>query len=163
MTSTEMEGGIPDSRALARLLQIGVVIEEYAEEKSARLLSDDVDSEAREALLDSLRESEEHRDRLVELVSLVGADVDPETVEERVKEAVESEVEEPDDEREALEQQLESELLAYRFYDNVLDAIDGSDLGCMDSATVDEVSSTLDEIRDDELEDARELERRLER
>lgn len=162
MSSVEAERGLPDLAAVARLLQIGVVIEEYAEEKSARLLSDEVDEEIRETLMDSLEESLEHRDQLVDLVALVGEDIDADTVESRVRDAVEAAVDEPEDEHEALQRQLESELMAYEFYDSVLDAIDGSDLDCMDSGTVDEVTSTLDEIREDELEDARELERRLE-
>ncbi len=163
MTANETAQGVPDGAALARLLQVGVVIEEYAEEKSARLLADSVDDDVRDTLLESLEESTEHRDRLVELVSRVGADVDPETVEERVRDAVEASVEEPADEVEALERQLESELMAYEFYDDVLTAIDDSDFGCMDRDTVDEVTSTLSEIRDDELEDAREIEGRLTR
>ncbi|MFP4633234.1 MAG: ferritin-like domain-containing protein [Halobacteriota archaeon] len=162
MTELEARRGIPDVEALARLLEIGVVIEEYAEEKSARLLSSEVDdAETREVLLGALDESLEHRDRLVELVALVGGDVDAETVERRVREAVESSVDEPTDEAEALRRQLESELMAYEFYDSVLDALDEAEMNCVDSREVERVTSTLREIRSDEMEDARELRERL--
>jgi len=149
---------LPKEKDLARLLQMGVVVEEYAEEKSARLLGESVeDDEVRAELQDPLNESGEHRDILAELVQEVGADIDKERVERLVREAVEAEVDEPKDGEKALRQQLETERLAYSFYDNLIEA-------CRASKWADEyedILSVLSDIRRDELEDANEIEKKL--
>jgi len=149
---------LSSEKDLGRLLQMGVVIEEYAEEKSARLLGDSVeDDEVRAELEDSLDESGEHRDTLVKLVREVGADIEEERVESLVRDAVEAEIEEPRDGDEALRQQLESERLAYSFYDSLIDACRASDW----ADEYEDVVSVLDDIRQDELEDAEKIEKKL--
>lgn len=152
---------VPDRDLLVRLLQVGVVIEEYAEEKSAYMLGESVDDGfTREVLADSREESREHRDRLLELIRDVGSSgVDGDAVEALVREAVEGSVDEPGSRREALRAQLRSERLAYDYYDGLIDALRNSE--ALDQELVSRVVGTLDEIRMDELEDARELEKIL--
>ncbi len=157
MTAVDSRVAVPSVEDLARLLQIGVVIEEYAEEKSARLLSESVDDEeVREMLDESLHESDEHRRELLELVRRVGADVDEEHVESLVREAVEANVDPPANPDEALRQQLGSERLAYSYYDSLIEACRASDE--IDDETLDEVVGKLKEIREDEREDAEKIE-----
>jgi len=150
MTAVDSRVAVPSVEDLARLLQIGVVIEEYAEEKSARLLSDAVDDDdVREMLDESLHESDEHRRELLELVRGVGADVDEEHVESLVRDAVEANVETPADPDDALRQQLGSERLAYSYYDSLIEACRASD--DIDDETLTEVIENLEEIREDEV------------
>jgi rubrerythrin len=160
MTAVDSRVAVPSEDDLARLLQIGVVIEEYAEEKSARLLSDEVeDEEVRETLDEALTESDEHRRRLLSLVREVGEDVDEERVESLVRESVESNVPSPDDPDEALRHQLESERLAGSYYDSVIETCRASTR--IDDATVGRIVETLEEIRDDEYEDAEKIQKEL--
>jgi rubrerythrin len=160
MTAVESRVAVPSEDDLARLLQIGVVIEEYAEEKSARLLSDEVDDDGvRETLDEALDESDEHRRRLLSLVREIGGDVDEERVEERVRDAVESNVPSPDGPDEALRHQLESERLAGSYYDSLIEACRASTR--IDDETLEEVVRTLEEIRDDEHEDAEKIQTEL--
>lgn len=157
MTAVDSRVAVPSEKDLARLLQIGVVIEEYAEEKSARLLSDAVDDEGvREMLDESLEESDEHRRRILDVVRRMGADVDEDHVESLVRDAVEANVEEPANPDEALRQQLGSERLAYSYYDSLIEACRASER--IDDGTLTDVLDTLEDIREDELEDAEMIE-----
>lgn len=157
MTAVDSRVAVPSEDDLARLLQIGVVIEEYAEEKSARLLAEGVnDEDVREILDESLEESDEHRRRLLELVRGVGEDVDEEHVESLVRDAVEAKIGETDDTDEALRRQLASERLAYSYYDSLIEACRASE--SIDDAVLEDVLETLEEIREDELEDAEKIE-----
>jgi hypothetical protein len=160
MTAVDSRVAVPSEDDLARLLQIGVVIEEYAEEKSARLLSDEVRDEAvRETLDEALTESDEHRRRLLSLVREIGEDVDEGRIERLVREAVESNVPSPEDSDEALRHQLKSERLAGSYYDSLIEACRASTR--MDDETVGRVVETLEEIRDDEYEDAEKIQKEL--
>jgi rubrerythrin len=160
MTAVDSRVAVPTEDDLARLLQIGVVIEEYAEEKSARLLTDSVDDgDVRETLDEALAESDEHRRRLLSLVREIGEDVDEERVESLVREAVETTVPSPADSDEALRHQLESERLAGSYYDSLIEACRAS--GSIDDETVGRVVETLEEIRDDEYEDAEKIQTEL--
>ncbi|MDZ7687325.1 MAG: ferritin-like domain-containing protein [Halobacteriales archaeon] len=157
MTALDSRVAVPSEDDLARLLQIGVVIEEYAEEKSARLLSDAVDDgSVREMLGESLEESDEHRRRILKVVRRMGADIDEEHVESLVRDAVEANIDTPRNSDEALRQQLDSELLAYSYYDSLIEACLASEN--IDDETLAEVVETLEEIREDELEDAEKIE-----
>ena len=160
MTAVDSRVAVPSEDDLARLLQIGVVIEEYAEEKSARLLSDEVRDEAvRETLDEALTESDEHRLRLLSLVREIGEDVDEGRIERLVREAVESNVPSPEDSDEALRHQLKSERLAGSYYDSLIEACRASTR--MDDETVGRVVETLEEIRDDEYGDAEKIQKEL--
>lgn len=157
MTAVDSRVAVPSEDDLARLLQIGVVIEEYAEEKSARLLSESVDDEGvREMLGESLEESDEHRRRILDVVRRMGAEMDEEHVENLVRDAVEANVDEPANPDEALRQQLGSERLAYSYYDSLIEACRASD--SIDDETMAEVLDTLEDIREDEREDAEKIE-----
>ena len=157
MTVLDTRVAVPSEDDLARLLQIGVVIEEYAEEKSARLLSDAVDDESvREMLDESLEESDEHRRRILDVVRDMGADVDEEHVESLVRDAVETNIDSPANPDEALRQQLKSERLAYSYYDSLIEACRASEN--IDDGTLAGVLDTLEEIREDEREDAEKIE-----
>ncbi|MDY7082901.1 MAG: hypothetical protein SXQ77_10985 [Halobacteria archaeon] len=155
---------IPSEDILVRLLQMGVVIEEYAEEKSARILGMSADDElTSEILADSKDESKEHRDKLVSLIEGVSdSDVDKREVERLVRDAVERTVSEPAGSDEALRQQLKSERLAYEFYDSLIEACRKSE-GYIDMSPeeLERVVSQIEEIRDDEREDAEKLESML--
>lgn len=157
MTAVDSRVAVPSEDDLARLLQIGVVIEEYAEEKSARLLSEAVDDEGvREMLGESLEESDEHRRRILDVVRRMGAEVDEEHVESLVKDAVEANVDEPANPDEALRQQLGSERLAYSYYDSLIEACRASE--SIDDGVLAEVLDTLEDICEDEREDAEKIE-----
>jgi rubrerythrin len=157
MTAVDSRAAVPSEDDLARLLQIGVVIEEYAEEKSARLLTDAVDDDGvREMLNESLEESDEHRRRILDVVRSMGADIDEEHVESLVRDAVEANVDEPTDPDEALRRQLDSERLAYSFYDSLIDACRASE--SIDDGVLADVLDTLEDIREDEREDAEKIE-----
>jgi len=157
MTALDSRVAVPSEDDLARLLQIGVVIEEYAEEKSARLLSDAVDDESvRDMLDESLEESDEHRRRILDVVRRMGADVDEGHIESLVRDAVEANVDTPSNPDEALRQQLDSERLAYSYYDSLIEACRASE--SIDDETLAEVVETLEDIREDELEDAEKIE-----
>lgn len=157
MTAVDSRVAVPSEEDLARLLQIGVVIEEYAEEKSARLLTEEIgDDEVRGMLDEALEESDEHRNRLLGLLRGVGEDVDEDRVENLVRDTVEAKVGELNDSDEALRHQLESERLAYSYYDSLIEACRASD--SIDDAVLGDVLETLEEIREEELEDAEKIE-----
>lgn len=157
MTAVDSRVAVPSEEDLARLLQIGVVIEEYAEEKSARLLTEEIcDDEVRGMLDEALEESDEHRNRILELVRGVGEDVDEDRVESLVRDTVEAKVGGTEDSEEALRHQLNSERLAYSYYDSLIEACRASD--SIDDVVLKDVLETLEEIREDELEDAEKIE-----
>lgn len=153
---------IPDREILIRLLQIGVVIEEYAEEKSAFILSVSLDDEfTQDILFDSLVESETHRNSLLELIRELDGSVDVDEVERLVEDAVRSSVHQPEGRDDALEEQLRSERLAYNYYNSLIDACRNSREN-LDNEVIDNVLRILEDIREDELEDAQKLEKILE-
>jgi rubrerythrin len=118
---------------LARLLQIGVVLEEVVEARSAQHLDSmsptersDLDEAVVELLEEAAAESAEHRTRLESLID----DLDAETV---AYEEIETLVEEqyasnrPEDFDGVLYDQLCNEETAYKFYDDLIEAIEASD------------------------------------
>ncbi|MDY6776150.1 MAG: hypothetical protein SV253_08800 [Halobacteria archaeon] len=176
------EKRISDEDILVRLLQMGVVIEEYAEEKSAVISGRAAQNDyIQEILLEALDESQTHRDTLIDLIDDLRADgtrMDARHIEELVREKVErSEIDAETDEQ-ALREQLRSERLAYSFYDTLIDACENTKTsdseaeteidtdadtgvgGCleMNDDKIQMVVSTLKEIREDEKEDAQKIE-----
>lgn len=150
---------IPNEEILMRLLQMGVVIEEYAEEKSAFILGTTAEDEfIHDVLFDSLVESETHRDMLIKLMDEIGENtVDKGMIEELVKESVESSIGELESDEEILREQLRSEKLAYNFYDNLIEACRNSRSNIREEK-LERVLSTLEDIREDEAEDAQKIE-----
>ncbi len=163
MSVVGSERVIANEDILVRLLQIGVVIEEYAEEKSAFILGLSVeDEDTKEMLMESLEESETHRDRLIELIErLDSGDTDRERIEQVVSSAIEDKITPPYSREDALKQQLKSESLARDFYDSLIDGIVNSGDN-LDIENLDEILDTLRDIREDEAEDAEKLEKELE-
>jgi rubrerythrin len=141
---------------LARLLQIGVVLEEVVEARASKhadtgALSGDVRAFLREAAA----ESATHRERLDELVARLDADTVPF---EEIKTLVEEQYEADGDFDGVLYDQLCNEETAYKFYDDLIEAIEGSEAEF--SVDRDHLLGVLREIRAEEeagVEDVTEL------
>jgi len=124
---------VADDHQLARLLQIGVVLEEVVEARAAqhyRSLSDEEQAAMDDALADLLEhaaeESAEHRERLEALIDELDAESVPfEEVEQLV--AAKYGQTKPEDFDDILYDQLHGEETAYKFYDDLIAAIEDSD------------------------------------
>lgn len=150
---------------LARLLQIGIVLEELVEARAYRHYQSmaaegkQIDEEIAALLEDAREESAEHRERLEELIT----DLDVESV---PFEEIESLVEEkygsgPDDFDGVLYDQLASEETAYKFYDDLIIALEESDVTfSIDRARLLE---TLEWLREEEAEGVEEVTELMER
>jgi rubrerythrin len=116
---------------LARLLQIGIVLEEVVEARAhhhAQSLDDEstLDPEIETLLADAAEESAEHRDRLDALIT----DLDAESIPfEDIEALVEAQYGQtkPEDFDGLLYDQLCNEETAYKFYDDLVAAIEASD------------------------------------
>jgi hypothetical protein len=111
---------------LARLLQIGVVLEEVVEARAAKHAaeSQDIDEEVRSFLETAAAESAQHRERIQALVE----ELDAETVGfEEIQALVEQQYESGSDFDGVLYDQLCNEETAYKFYDDLIEAIEGSE------------------------------------
>jgi len=134
---------------LARLLQIGVVLEEVAEARAAKHASesDALDAEVRELLESAAEESATHRDRLAALVD----ELDAETVGfEEIEQLVEQQYETGEAFDGVLYDQLCNEETAYKFYDDLLTAIESSE--AQFSVDRDRLLGVLRDVRADEEE-----------
>ena len=150
---------------LARLLQIGVVLEEVVESRASHHLESmtaeeraAVDDEIQELLEHAAEESAEHRDRLADLVN----ELDAETVAyDEINALVDARYGPPEDTDGVLYDQLCNEETAYKFYDDLIEAIEGSD----GNFTVDRkrVMDTLRAIREEEREGVEEVTTIMER
>ncbi|WP_232701150.1 ferritin-like domain-containing protein [Halobacterium wangiae] len=136
---------------LARLLQIGVVLEEVVEARAHRhyqsLPAEERDEDIEALLSDASEESAEHRQQLEALIE----DLDAESIPfEDVKDLVAQSYGKtgPEDFDGVLYDQLHGEETAYKFYDDLLDAVEASDaeFGVDRAALLD----TLREIREAE-------------
>ncbi|AQL44451.1 rubrerythrin [Halorientalis sp. IM1011] len=145
---------VSNDHQLARLLQIGVVLEEVVEARAgehARTM--DVDDPELEALLDdAARESADHRDRLEDLIDDLEADTIPF---EEIKGLVTAQYEAESDFDGVLYDQLCNEETAYKFYDDLIEAIENSDATL--SVDREYVVDTLAAIRDEEAEGVEEV------
>ena len=140
---------VASDHQLARLLQIGVVLEEVVEARAgehARSV-DDLDSETVALLDEAATESAEHRQRLESLIDDLDADTIPF---EEIKELVAAQYEAESEFDGVLYDQLCNEETAYKFYDDLITAIEESDA----EFTVDrsDLLATLSAIREDEAE-----------
>jgi len=144
---------------LARLLQIGIVLEEVVEARAHHHYQS-LDAEtaldpAIEALLaDAAEESATHRKRLEELI----ADLDAESIPfEDIETLVEAQYAQtkPDDFDGVLYDQLCNEETAYKFYDDLVSAIEASDARF--SVDRDRLLAVLRSIRDDEADGVEEV------
>jgi rubrerythrin len=154
---------ISSDHQLARLLQIGVVLEEVVEARAVNhhqeLIEDD-DDDIADLLEEAAEESAEHRERLEALIDQLDAESIPfEEIEFLVEERYGQS--KPEDFDDVLYDQLASEETAYKFYDDVLAAIDESDARY--SIDREELIETLEWIREEEAEGVEEVTELMER
>ena len=148
---------------LARLLQIGIVLEEVVEARAYhhyRSVDDELDSDIESLLEDAAEESADHRRQLEALI----ADLDVESVPfDEVESLVEARYgrTQPDDFDGVLYDQLCNEETAYKFYDDLIEAIEASDASFSVDRT--ELLDTLKAIREEEAEGVREVTEVMER
>ena len=124
--------GVTSDRQLARLLQIGIVLEEVVEARAHRhyqSIADEAgefDPEIEDLLEHAAEESADHRERLEAVVDELDAESVPfEEVETLVREQYGRT--KPEDFDGVLYDQLCNEETAYKFYDDLIEAIDDSD------------------------------------
>jgi rubrerythrin len=143
---------------LARLLQIGVVLEEVVEVRAARhyetLSPEERDAEIEELLEDAREESADHRERLEALIDRLDAEAVPL---EEVEALVEGHYAQtgPEDFDGVLYDQLHGEETAYKFYDDLIEAIEASDATF--GLDREELLTTLEDIREEEAEGVEEV------
>lgn len=156
-----VETAVSSDQQLVRLLQMGVVLEEVVEARASKHYESlaagedaDPDPAIHELLAHASEESAEHRERLEDLIDRLDADTVPfdriaGLVEERYSQAP------PGSFDDVLYDQLHGEESAYKFYDDLIAAIENSDANFdLDRGVL---LSTLAEIRDDEAEGVREV------
>ncbi|MEF8908248.1 MAG: ferritin-like domain-containing protein [Haloarculaceae archaeon] len=116
---------VDSDHQLARLLQIGVVLEEVVEARAAKHADTaDLDDEVRAFLREAAAESATHRDRLDQLVAELEADT---VAFDEVKQLVEARYEADEDFDGVLYDQLCNEETAYKFYADLIEAIEHSE------------------------------------
>jgi rubrerythrin len=143
---------------LARLLQIGMVLEEVVEARAAKhaqeLDDEELDADVRALLEHAAEESADHRERLEALVAELDAESVPFDQIEALVEAQYGQTK-PEDFDGVLYDQLCNEETAYKFYDDVIDALEASEARfSIDKARLVE---TLAAIREEEAEGVREV------
>jgi rubrerythrin len=134
---------------LTRLLQIGVVLEEVVEARAAKHAGESagVDEHVRTFMEEAAAESADHRDRLEALIADLQADTIPF---EEIQALVEEQYEADGDFDGVLYDQLCNEETAYKFYDDLIGAIETSEA----SFTIDRgrLIDELAAIREEEAE-----------
>ena len=144
---------------LARLLQIGVVLEEVVEARAAKHSeSEQIGEQVRELLEAAVEESETHRERLDALVDELDADTIPF---DEIQTLVEQQYEADQDFDGVLYDQLCNEETAYKFYDDLIGAVERSDAEF--SIDRERLLSVLREIRAEEEEGVEEVTTLMER
>jgi len=121
-----VQQSVRSDHQLARLLQIGVVLEEVVEARAAKHAdTENLDAEVRSFLREAAAESATHRDRLDDLIDALEAD----TVSfDQIKQLVEARYETDDTFDGLLYDQLCNEETAYKFYDDLIEAIETSEV-----------------------------------
>ncbi len=149
-----LQSPVGSDHQLARLLQIGVVLEEVVEARAAKHAreSEDVNDAIRAFLTDAAAESAGHRDRLEALIDELQAESIPF---EEIQRLVEAQYEAEDDFDDVLYDQLCNEETAYKFYDDLIDAIETSDASF--SIDRDRLLAELASIREEEAEGVEEV------
>ena len=158
MVGVSLGQRVSNDRQLARLLQIGAVLEEVVEVRAARhyetLSSDERDEVIEELLAEAREESAEHRKRLESLIEQL--DADPVPLDE-IQTLVEARYAQtgPEDFDGVLYDQLHGEETAYKFYDDLIEAIETSDARF--GLDREQLVATLTEIREEEAEGVEEV------
>jgi hypothetical protein len=148
---------------LARLLQIGIVLEEVVEARAhhhSQSADADLDAEVETLLADAAEESADHRDRLESLISGLGVDSVPFDEIESLVDARYGRTK-PEDFDGILYDQLCNEETAYKFYDDLIEGIEASDAEF--SIDRDRLLETLRTIREEEAEGVSEVTKVMER
>jgi hypothetical protein len=144
---------------LARLLQIGIVLEEVVEARAARHAreTEGLDESVTTMLDEAADESAQHRKRLEGLVD----ELDAETVPfEEIEQLVEAQYEADDDFDGVLYDQLCNEETAYKFYDDLIEAVEASDVAF--GVDRERLLDTLRSIREEEADGVEEVTRLME-
>jgi hypothetical protein len=122
---------VADDHQLARLLQIGVVLEEVVEARAAqhyRSLSEAEQAAIDDAIVDLLNhaaeESADHRAQLEALIDGLDAESVPF---EEIERLVATKYDQPEDFDGILYDHLYGEETAYKFYDDLVEAVEASD------------------------------------
>ena len=145
---------VSSDHQLARLLQIGIVLEEVVESRAALHIDSlspegqaGFDEEVKELLVEAAMESADHRERLESLIDNLEAN----TVEyEEIHALVDAQYGPPEDTDGVLYDQLANEETAYKFYDDLIAAIKVSKTEF--AVSRDRLLETLTEIREEEKE-----------
>ena len=156
-------GAVSSDRQLARLLQLGIVLEEVVEARAYhhyRSLDAELDEEVEALLEEAAEESAEHRDRLEKLVEQLGVESVPFEEVESLVEAQYGKTK-PEDFDGVLYDQLCNEETAYKFYDDLIAAIEDSDARF--SVDRETLLETLREIQAEEAEGVEEVTELMER
>ncbi|ELZ84132.1 MULTISPECIES: hypothetical protein [Haloferax] len=154
---------VTSDHQLARLLQIGIVLEEVVEARAyhhhEEMGDDSLDEEIRDLLSHAAEESNEHRERLEAVIDRLDVDSVPFEEIEALVEAQYGQTK-PEDFDGVLYDQLCNEETAYKFYDDVIEAIEASDA----QFTIDreELLTTLRELREEEADGVEEVTRIME-
>ena len=153
---------VTSDHQLARLLQIGIVLEEVVEARAQHHVGelDEHDPEIEGLLADAAAESAEHRARLESLID----DLDVESVPfEEVEALVEAQYGQtkPEDFDGVLYDQLCNEETAYKFYDDLVGAIRASDVRF--GVDRERLIDTLVAIREEEADGVEAVTRIMER
>ena len=143
---------------LARMLQIGIVLEEVVEARASKHAETTVtDSAVAEYMAEASAESADHRALLEGLID----DLDAEAVPfEEIEALVEATYEADDEFDDILYDQLCNEETAYKFYDDLIEAIRASD--AQFSVNRERLLRVLGEIRDEEAEGVQAVTRLME-
>lgn len=152
---------VSSNQQLVRLLQLGSVLEEVVETRASqhyRSLSPaeqaELDPAIEELLSEAREESAEHRKQLEGLIEQLGAETVPaDHVEQLVQERYSQS--KPEDFDDILYDQLHAEESAYKFYDDLITAIQNSDVEF--EIDRDELLTTLKDIRQEEAEGVEEV------
>ena len=143
---------------LARLLQIGIVLEEVIEARAAKHAVEtdaELDAELRDLLEEASAESADHRRQLETLVEDLDADTVPF---EEIQMLVEAQYEADEDFDGVLYDQLCNEETAYKFYDDLIGAIAASETSFgIDRKRLVDVLTTIREEEAAGVEDVTEL------
>jgi ABC-type transporter Mla subunit MlaD len=154
VVAVSVQQPVSNDHQLARLLQIGVVLEEVVEARAgehARTM--EVDDPELEALLaEAAEESAGHREQLEDLIDDLEADTIPF---EEIKGLVKAQYESEADFDGVLYDQLCNEETAYKFYDDLIAAIEDSDAAL--SVDREQLIETLSSIREEEAEGVEEV------
>ncbi len=157
---------VRSDRQLARLLQIGIVLEEVVEARAHHhyqsLSADErtLDSELETLLEHAAEESADHRARLESLIDGLDADSIPFGEIETLVEARYGQTK-PDDFDGVLYDQLCNEETAYKFYDDLIEAIEASDAEF--SLDRDHLLTVLRDLREEERDGVEEVTKIMER